>query len=74
MLKGDSLPLQGVRGREHLPAPAHQEHLQGVRGREDVPAPAPEEPLECREEADKSMPAGLEEPEPEVQVSPKFKL
>jgi hypothetical protein len=28
MLKGDSLPLQGVRGREHLPAPAHQEHLQ----------------------------------------------
>ena len=32
MLKGDSLPLQGVRGREHLPAPAHQEHLQGVRG------------------------------------------
>ena len=29
---------------------------------------------ECREEADKSMPAGLEEPEPEAQVSPKFKL
>jgi hypothetical protein len=31
-----------------------------VRGREDVPAPAPEEPLECREEADKAMSAGLE--------------
>ena len=23
--------MQGVRGREHLPAPAHQESMQGVR-------------------------------------------
>ena len=25
--------MQGLRGRGHLPAPAHQEHMQGVRGR-----------------------------------------
>ena len=51
---------QGVRGGEHLPAPAPDEHMQGVRGVGHLPAPAPEE-QECREEADESMPDGLEE-------------
>jgi hypothetical protein len=38
--------MQGVRGREHLPAPAPQEHMQGMRGRRHLPAPAPEEPMQ----------------------------
>ena len=29
--------MQGVRGGEPLPAPAHQEHMQGVRGGEHLP-------------------------------------
>ena len=33
--------MQGVRGREHLPAPAHQEPMQEMWGREHLPAPAP---------------------------------
>jgi len=69
--------MQGVRGGEHLPAPAPEERVPGVRGREHLPAPAPEEECgggsicqhqrrrstckECREEADESMPDGLEE-------------
>ena len=38
--------MQGVRGREHLPAPAHQEPMQGVRGREHLPAPAHQDPMQ----------------------------
>jgi len=38
--------MQGVRGREHLPAPAPQEPMQGVRGGEHLPAPAPKEPMQ----------------------------
>ena len=35
-----------MRGREYLPAPAHQEHMQGVRGGGHLPAPAPEEHMQ----------------------------
>jgi hypothetical protein len=35
-----------VRGDEHLPAPAHQEHMQGVRGIEHLPAPAHQKPMQ----------------------------
>jgi len=38
--------MQGVRGGEHLPAPAPQEHMQGVRGGEHLPAPAPKEQMQ----------------------------
>ena len=38
--------MQGVRGGEHLPAPAHQEPMQGVRGGEHLPAPAREEQMQ----------------------------
>jgi hypothetical protein len=37
--------LQGVRGREHLPAPAPKEQMQGVRGGGHLPAPAPKEQM-----------------------------
>jgi hypothetical protein len=38
--------MQGVRGREHLRAPAPKEQLQGVRGRGHMPAPAHQEPMQ----------------------------
>jgi hypothetical protein len=38
--------MQGVRGGEHLPAPAPEERMQGVRGGELLPAPAPEEHMQ----------------------------
>jgi hypothetical protein len=38
--------LQGVRGREHLPAPVPKERMQGVRGGEHLPAPAHQETLQ----------------------------
>ena len=38
--------MQGVRGAEHLPAPAPQEQMQGVRGGEHLPAPAPKEQMQ----------------------------
>jgi hypothetical protein len=36
--RAPSEPMQGVRGREHLPASAHQEQVQGVRARGHLPA------------------------------------
>ncbi len=54
--------MQGVRGREPLPALAHQEPMQGVRGREQLQHQRQRSKRkECQEDADKSMPAGLEE-------------
>ena len=38
--------MQGVRGGEHLRAPARKEHMQGVRGGEHLPAPAQKEPMQ----------------------------
>ena len=38
--------MQGVRGGEHLPAPAPTEPIQGVRGDEHLPAPAPGEHMQ----------------------------
>ena len=37
--------MQGVRGSEHLSAPARQERVQGVRGPGPLPAPARQEPV-----------------------------
>ena len=52
--------MQGVRGRGHLPAPAPKGQVQGVLGG-PLPARQRSKCMECREESDKSMPAGLEE-------------
>ena len=38
--------MQGVRGSEHLSAPARQERVQGVRGPGPLPAPARQEPVQ----------------------------
>ena len=38
--------MQGVRGREHLSAPARQERVQGVRGPGPLTAPARQEPVQ----------------------------
>jgi hypothetical protein len=38
--------MQGVRGGERLPAPAHQERMEGVRGAEHLPAPASKEQMQ----------------------------
>ena len=42
--------MQGVRGGEHLPAPASKEHMQGVQGGEHLSAPAHQESMQgvCR--------------------------
>jgi hypothetical protein len=54
--------MQGVRGGGHLPAPARKEAMQGVRGVGICPHQRRRiRCKECREEADTSMPAGLEE-------------
>jgi len=45
-LQGAEERMQGLRGGEHLPAPAHQEQMQGVRGGEHLPAPTPGERMQ----------------------------
>ena len=37
---------QGGRGRDHLPAPAPEEHMQGLRGDKPLPEPAPKEQMQ----------------------------
>ena len=66
--------MQGVRGVEHLPAPAPEEHLQGVREGSICPHQRIRSRCkECREEADESMPDGLEEEEEEEEEEGLFK-
>ena len=38
--------MQGLRGHEHLPAPARKKHMQGVRGCEHLPAPVRKEHMQ----------------------------
>jgi hypothetical protein len=54
--------MQGVRGCEHLPAPAPKEPMQGVRGGEHLPAPARKEPMQGVRGGEHLRAPGPEEP------------